>query len=333
MGQKGKGFILYGPPGVGKTHVARCIAGSAESAFITMSAPDLFRGKYIGSGIREVNKLFDEAVAQARLNKHKTCVVILDEADALLMDRNTSLSNGVTGAERVQAVEAFLSRMDGVGTAPDVRLHFVACTNMLLKQMDPAFKRSGRFGIQIQASPPTEDTALKLLQYFLHKHDVFPVGRSLEYVRSSWVKEISQVSGNLYEYFLIENEQGYVAPLDIEAFVEEAIDEAHQQLKIEPVPVAVKTWWNRSWFPWRRPDEPIDTLSPAIDKARANGNFLELVLNNIQRAIREKILAQRKEKLKKTIDIIGVDESMGPEQPGVSVVVDGGTGIGSWPPQ
>ncbi len=140
----GGGILMYGPPGCGKTHLARATAGEIKANFMSVGISDVL-DMWIGSSERNMHQLFEQARACT------PCVLFFDEVDALGARR----SDMVKSAGR-QLINQFLSEMDGVGSSNDGVL-ILAATNSPW-HLDPAFRRPGRFD-RILFVPPPDATA------------------------------------------------------------------------------------------------------------------------------------------------------------------------------
>ncbi len=140
----GGGILLYGPPGCGKTHLARATAGEVNANFIPVGISDIL-DMYIGQSERNLHSIFQKA------RQLKPCVLFFDEVDALGANR-TDMRNS---AGR-HVINQFLSEMDGVEYDNEGVL-ILAATNAPW-HLDPAFRRPGRFD-RIVFVPPPDDTA------------------------------------------------------------------------------------------------------------------------------------------------------------------------------
>ncbi|MEH0154958.1 AAA family ATPase [Limibacter armeniacum] len=136
----GGGILLYGPPGCGKTHLARATAGEINANFLSVGLNDIL-DMYIGNSERNLHRYFEEARAMA------PCVLFFDEVDAL----GASRSDLKTSAGR-NLINQFLSELDGVQTNNDGVL-ILGATNAPW-HLDAAFRRPGRFDRIIFVSPP-----------------------------------------------------------------------------------------------------------------------------------------------------------------------------------
>lgn len=136
------GVLLYGPPGCGKTLVARATASDARANFISIKGPELL-SKYVGESERAVRTVFARAAAAA------PCVLFFDELDALAPRRGAD--GGSAAAERV--VNALLTEMDGLD--PRKGVYVVAATNRP-DMVDPAMLRPGRLDVLLYVPLPNE---------------------------------------------------------------------------------------------------------------------------------------------------------------------------------
>ncbi len=139
------GILLYGPPGNGKTLIAKAVAHRAKATFIRMSGSELVQ-KYIGEGARLVRDVFNIAREKA------PSIVFIDEIDAVGSRRTY---DGTTGSSEVnRTMVQLLAELDGFDTRGDVRI--VAATNRI-DLLDPALLRPGRFDRIIEVPMPDAD--------------------------------------------------------------------------------------------------------------------------------------------------------------------------------
>jgi len=137
-----RGILLYGPPGAGKTLLARAIAGEAGVPFFNISGSD-FVEMFVGVGASRVRDLFRQAKASA------PCIVFIDEIDAVGRHRGAGLGGGHD--EREQTLNQLLVEMDGFDQNTEVIV--VAATNRP-DILDPALLRPGRFDRRIVIDRP-----------------------------------------------------------------------------------------------------------------------------------------------------------------------------------
>jgi ATP-dependent metalloprotease FtsH len=146
-----KGILLTGPPGTGKTMLARAVAGESDCAFIEKSASS-FVTVWQGSGPQNVRNLFERA------RRYAPAVIFIDEIDAIGVSRS-----GGTGAGRSQeeALNAMLTEMDGFRSQTQFPVIVLAATN-LAESLDDALKR--RFDRSIDVDKPDKESRLKYLE-------------------------------------------------------------------------------------------------------------------------------------------------------------------------
>ncbi|MGH1432846.1 MAG: AAA family ATPase [Lewinella sp.] len=149
----GGGILMYGPPGCGKTHLARATAGEINAEFISVGISDIL-DMWIGSSEKNLHQLFEQARAKA------PCVLFFDEVDAL----GASRSDMRQSAGR-QLINQFLSELDGVDANNDGLL-VIGATNAPW-HMDPAFRRPGRFDRILFVEPPDQKGREAILQIML----------------------------------------------------------------------------------------------------------------------------------------------------------------------
>ncbi|MBA2666371.1 MAG: ATP-dependent zinc metalloprotease FtsH [Trueperaceae bacterium] len=136
------GVLMSGPPGSGKTHLAKAVAGEAKVPFFSISGSD-FVEMFVGVGAARVRDLFETA------KKTTPCIVFIDEIDAVGRKRGMSVHSG--NDEREQTLNALLVEMDGFGSNHDVII--MAATNRP-DVLDPALLRPGRFDRQVVVDAP-----------------------------------------------------------------------------------------------------------------------------------------------------------------------------------
>lgn len=146
-----KGILLYGPPGCGKTLLARAVATESEANFITIKGPEVF-SKWVGESEKAIREVFRKARMAA------PAVIFFDEMDSLVPRRGLGFADsGVT--ERV--ISQLLTEMDGILTLEDVVV--IAATNRP-DIIDPAVLRPGRFDRLIYVPEPDEKTRLQIFK-------------------------------------------------------------------------------------------------------------------------------------------------------------------------
>jgi SpoVK/Ycf46/Vps4 family AAA+-type ATPase len=152
----GGGVLLYGPPGCGKTMMARAIAGECRAQFVSVGISDVLSMWY-GQSEQNLAAMFDKARQSA------PSVLFFDELDALAYARSKASSEHTR-----HVVNEFLSQLDGFA-ADNEGVLVLAATNMPW-DVDPAMKRPGRFARQIFVAPPDEDARAAIIE--IHLRDI-----------------------------------------------------------------------------------------------------------------------------------------------------------------
>jgi transitional endoplasmic reticulum ATPase len=148
-----KGILLYGPPGCGKTLLARAVATESEANFITIKGPEVF-SKWVGESEKAIREVFRKARMAA------PSVIFFDEMDSLVPRRG--LGFGDSGvSERV--ISQLLTEMDGIVTLEDIVV--IAATNRP-DLVDPAVLRPGRFDRLIYVPEPDEKSKLQIFKIY-----------------------------------------------------------------------------------------------------------------------------------------------------------------------
>ena len=150
----GGGVLMYGPPGCGKTLIAKATANEAKATFIHVKSSDI-KSKFVGETEKNIAELF----AQAR--KNQPSIIFFDEFEALGGDRAEGLSH-----ER-SAVAQLLTEMDGVDSG-DQQILLLAATNEPWA-IDAALRREGRFGTTIFIPPPDLAAREQILELQMQK--------------------------------------------------------------------------------------------------------------------------------------------------------------------
>ena len=137
-----KGILLVGPPGTGKTMLAKAVAGESEVPFFSISGSE-FVEMFVGMGAAKVRDLFKQAKEKA------PCIVFIDEIDAIGKKRGGAALGG--NDEREQTLNQLLTEMDGFEDNAGVII--LAATNRP-ESLDPALTRPGRFDRQVPVTLP-----------------------------------------------------------------------------------------------------------------------------------------------------------------------------------
>jgi SpoVK/Ycf46/Vps4 family AAA+-type ATPase len=146
----GGGVLLYGPPGCGKTMLARAVATECNAEFMSIGISDVL-SMWVGESARSLAALFDKA------RHERPCVLFFDEIDALAFSRSKAQSEHTR-----QVVNELLAQLDGFA-ADNQGVLILAATNMPW-DVDPALKRPGRFARSVFVPPPDEDARAHIIQ-------------------------------------------------------------------------------------------------------------------------------------------------------------------------
>ena len=168
-----KGVLLVGPPGPGKTLLAKAVAGEAGVPFFSISGSD-FVEMFVGVGASRVRDLFEEG------KKNAPCIIFIDEIDAVARRRGTGMGGGHD--EREQTLNQLLVEMDGFGVNEGIIV--MSATNRV-DILDPAILRPGRFDRKVGVGRPDVKGREEILQVHARKK---PLGEDVD------LKEIARTT-------------------------------------------------------------------------------------------------------------------------------------------
>lgn len=154
-GRPPKGALLSGPPGTGKTMLAKAVAKEAGVPFFSMSGSD-FVEVYVGVGAQRARKLFEEA------RENAPCIIFVDEIDAIGGNRGGQMTHG--HSEQQQTLTQILTAMDGFDAGSGVVV--LAATNRP-ESLDPALTRPGRFDRKIEVNVPDLSGRVAILTKYI----------------------------------------------------------------------------------------------------------------------------------------------------------------------
>jgi transitional endoplasmic reticulum ATPase len=200
----GGGILLYGPPGCGKTMIAKATAGQVNARFINVGLNDIL-DMWIGNSEKNLHHFFEYA------RNNAPCVLFFDEIDALGASRNDMKQS----AGR-HLINQFLQELDGVESSNEGIL-ILGATNTPWN-LDPAFRRPGRFDRIIFVPPPDQDARVSILKLKLKQRPA----ENIDY--ESLSKQIPDFSG-----------------ADIEAIIDIAIEEKLEEAFKDGVPIPIRT--------------------------------------------------------------------------------------------
>jgi cell division protease FtsH len=157
-----KGLLMLGPPGCGKTYMAKAIATEADMPFISMSGSE-FVEVFVGVGASRVRKLFKKARFLAY--GYGGCILFIDEIDAIGRGRTYS---SMGGQETNSTLNQLLAEMDGL-KGKDENIVVIGATNAPEEAMDQALLRPGRFDRKFMVTPPSQADREKLFKFYFDK--------------------------------------------------------------------------------------------------------------------------------------------------------------------
>lgn len=239
-----KGLLLAGPPGTGKTMIAKAISNELKINMISVDSSSLIQ-LYVGLGAMRVREIFKEARA------HKPCILFFDEIDAIGAERGHDRNS----SENDQTLNALLQEMDGFDAEGGI---FVIAATNRIDSLDKALLRPGRFDKKIIINPPkNNDNRLKLYEHYLRGEDLTNVDLKTIAKQSSGFTgaDIAQVT-NEAKMIAVANNQEYLTT----KILEEAID--------------------KIWFKGNRTKTAVDK-DKEITSYHESGHALSSLLNNM----------------------------------------------------
>lgn len=148
------GVLLWGPPGCGKTLLAKAVANESKANFISVKGPELLN-KYVGESERAVRQVF------LRAKSSVPCVIFFDELDALVPRRDDTLSEA-----SARVVNTLLTELDGIGSRSGI--YVIAATNRP-EMIDPAMLRPGRLGKHLFVGLPGAEERVEILTTLMQR--------------------------------------------------------------------------------------------------------------------------------------------------------------------
>ncbi|RDU56748.1 AAA family ATPase [Helicobacter sp. MIT 99-5507] len=233
-----KGILLVGPPGVGKTMIAKAIANEANVPFFYQSGSS-FAQIYVGMGAKRVRELFFVAKASA------PSIIFIDEIDAVGKARGENRND-----ERETTLNQLLTEMDGFEDSSGVIV--VGATNRI-EVLDSALLRAGRFDRRLYIDLPDFDERKKIIELYLkdkeHKVDIDEIARqSVGFSGAAIASLVNEASLNALRKNskVIENDDFYLSHSKIESGIKKQLsfsEEEKQVLSLYQAAKAISAYW------------------------------------------------------------------------------------------
>jgi len=220
-----KGVLIYGPPGVGKTLLARAVAGETSATFIRLVASELAQ-KFIGEGARIVREVFSLA------RKHAPSIVLIDEIDAIAAKR---IDIGTSGEREIhRTLTQLLAELDGFDPLDNVKV--IATTNRI-DILDPAILRPGRFDRIIHIPLPDRKARKEIFRVHTRRLnikeevDLDALAEATEGASGADIKAICTEAG----YIAIRAGRDYIVMQDLLEAIKKVMGEKHRRRDEEGV--------------------------------------------------------------------------------------------------
>jgi len=263
-----KGVLFYGPPGCGKTLLAKAIANECQANFISVKGPELLT-MWFGESEANVREIFDKARQSA------PCVLFFDELDSIAVQRGGSQGDAGGAGDRV--LNQLLTEMDGVGAKKTVFI--IGATNRP-DIIDPALMRPGRLDQLIYIPLPDFDSRVQIFKANLRKSPIAPdvkfetLAKFTEGFSGADITEICQrackyaIRENIEKDIELERQRAARAETDVKMETEEEVD---------PVPCITRAHFEESMKFARRSVSDADirkyqTFAQTLQQSRGIGS-------------------------------------------------------------
>lgn len=211
-GQVIKGLLLSGPPGVGKTYLAKAIATEVKLPFLSVVGSEI-EGMIVGLGANKLKSLFKQARALAEV--YSGCIIFIDEIDSIARPRREDMGLGGQMSANA-AVNQLLTEMDGLRKKEN-NIVIIGATNVSEQELDPALMRAGRFDRKIYIPLPALKDREDLFNFYLRKVKYDPSIDTAVLARKSIYKTPADISNIIREASLlaIRNKKDKITAKDV----------------------------------------------------------------------------------------------------------------------
>src|SRR3989344_3270406 len=219
-----KGILLHGPPGCGKTLLAKAVANESGAKFFVINGPEIM-SKFYGESEENLRKIFEEG------EKSAPSIIFIDEIDAIAPKREE-----VRGEVEKRVVSQLLTLMDGLKSRG--KLIVIGATN-IPNALDPALRRPGRFDREIEVGVPNAQGRQEILEIHTRGMPLFTFSTALE--ETNFTEEQKNAVSDLWGLLEKEVKEEGITEADVESVVEKYKKEKVKPLsfaKIDPKDVA-----------------------------------------------------------------------------------------------